>query len=91
MIILMLVRGKRFRLRSLTKREEPAKIDRKWRRCWIGTIGQISGLSKGNLAMRSKRGRIEDEELMDLIEERELHFNVTRAYVRVDFVWIPRG
>ncbi|XP_018404872.1 PREDICTED: uncharacterized protein LOC108781418 [Cyphomyrmex costatus] len=41
-------------------------------------MGQISGLSKGNLAMRSRRGsRIEDEELMDLIGERELHFNVT--------------
>lgn len=44
---------------------------------------QISGLSKGNLAMRSGRGRrIGDEGLMDQIEERELHFNVTSAYVK---------
>lgn len=44
---------------------------------------QISGLSKSNLPMRSGRGgRIGDERLMGQIEERELHFNVTSAYVK---------
>lgn len=44
---------------------------------------QISGLSKSNLPIKSKRGgRIRDEGLMDQIEERELHFNVTSAYVK---------
>lgn len=44
---------------------------------------QISGLSKSNLPMGSgRRGRIGDEGLMDQIEERELHFNVTSAYVK---------
>lgn len=33
--------------------------------------------------MRSERGRrIGDEGLMDQIEERELHFNVTSAYIK---------
>ncbi|KAL0122884.1 hypothetical protein PUN28_007516 [Cardiocondyla obscurior] len=50
---------------------------------------RISGLSKSNLPMRSERpGGMRGGELMDQIEERELHFNVSNVYVKAfGFHW----